>query len=198
MANQPRPLLTLQWGGGWKNRGFEEAIRNLVSGLAEEVAHKRLWPQLRCVSVEHLPNVLAYGCDVQPTDGVLWVDRSIDKTLEYGGEMKVMLVFRGERLMPTHREIPANTPPRELEALRRTYPTAIPSVDGQMLWLTRLPFEDRRATTPYETAYARWISGDPWEALLAVLVIGRDHERVSEQLRSVLQSCGQQQWHMDK
>jgi hypothetical protein len=127
---------------------------------------------------------------------VLWVDRSTGKTLEYGDEMKVLMIFHGERLMPTHREIPANTPPGELEELRRTYPTAIPSVDGQMLWLTRLPFEDKRATTPYEIEYARWIPGDPWEALLAVLVLGRDHKRVCEQVQSAIQSCGQRQWHM--
>jgi len=39
-----------------------------------------------------------------------------------------------------------------------------------MLWMTKLADDDRRATRSYERDYARWIPGNPLEALRAVLI----------------------------
>lgn len=194
VASDPRPLLVVSWSGDWKDHKFCDNLGVLVRLLAAHAAEESIWPQLRCVAIEQLPSILARGCDVQPTDAVLWVDSHPDKVFEYGQETKGMMVFHEGLLKSTHQQVPATLPADELAELKLMYPTVIPSVDGEVLWLTRLPFEDRRATTPYEVEHGRWIPGDPWEALHGVIAFGRDHDKVRGQIEAAIAACEAPKW----
>jgi len=57
------------------------------------------------------------------------------------------------------------------------YPTRIESETGEHVWLTRFPESDARAASAYEGQYARWVPGDPLEALIAVFVLMPDNGR---------------------
>jgi hypothetical protein len=194
VASSPRPLFVVDWVGNWRDRAFDDSIGDFVRLLAGQVADDSDWPQLRCVSIDQLPSILARGCDVQPSDAVLWVDPHTDKMFEYGEETKAMMVFHEKLLEQSHQLVPATITPEQLAELKKTYPTVIPSVDGEVLWLTRLSFEDRRATTPYEVEHGRWIPGDPWKALLAVVVFGRNHETVRGQVEAAIAACETPKW----
>lgn len=196
IANRPRPLLTVEWTGRGSEASFAGALSLLTLGLAEMVAGKVVLPKLRSVSVDQLPRILATGCDVQPTDAVLWVNSHAGKVLEYGGETKAIMALRPECLLPTFQEIASDAAAEVIESAKRIYNTAIPSVDGKKLWLTRLPVDDRRASTVYEFEHARWIPGDPFDALLAVIVVGRDQKRLNELAEAATRSCAHRGWAM--
>jgi hypothetical protein len=50
-------------------------------------------------------------------------------------------------------------------------------MDGEKLYLSRLAENDPRLNTDYERAYARWIEGDPFEALRAVFLFVRPEDK---------------------
>ena len=83
----------------------------------------------------------------------------------------------------TYREIASDTPEAEIARLREQYPTLVESRDGEKLWLSRLPEDDKRVSTVYETEYAYWIPGNPMEALRAILLIS-DKDEVDSFSRS--------------
>jgi hypothetical protein len=66
------------------------------------------------------------------------------------------------------------------------------SVDGDTLWFSRLAPDAPGITTPYQVEYARWIPGDPFEALCAVLVFAceGDIDAVSNALIEAIGSSG--------
>lgn len=197
IANEPRPLLVVRWVGSWLDRQLGEAIIRLARGISKsnKLFPNARWPLVRCVPIECLASVLEAGCDVHPTDAVIWVDHSPGKALEYGGEAKAMMLFDSESLMPTWQEVDSGVAAGDLEILRQTYSTLIPSVDGTKLWLTRLPLGDKRAAEQYEVNHARWIPGDAFVALLGIIVFGRD-QRVLESVQSTIRACRNRQWHM--
>lgn len=127
----------------------------------------------RAVSVDRLRYITTHGCDVHPTTAPVYVN-FLDKALEYGEWPKVLQIFDARKLEHTYVEVPADTAPDELAELSRTFPTRVPSLDGQTLWLSRLSANDPRLAKPYEADYARWIPGDPWKALSACVVLVSD------------------------
>jgi hypothetical protein len=132
------------------------------------------WPELmRCefrgVSIDRLETILRIGVDVEPPDSVIYVS-DFDKAWEYGGFPKLVLAFKCDKLRRTHATVPADTPPEELSELTKTFPTVVPSIDGESLYLSRLAADDTALGTEYEWAYAYWIPGDPFDALVAALV----------------------------
>jgi hypothetical protein len=133
----------------------------------------------RGVSFERLRTILERGIDVNPTDSVIFAD-SPCKAFEYGEWPKVLLALRRECLKQTFKEVSADASREELEKVRRDYPTILRSRDGSKFWCTRLNEDDHRIATDYEFGYARWIPGDPWDALKAVFVVCRpeDHDEL--------------------
>lgn len=126
--------------------------------------------EFRGVGLERLPTILATGVDVEPTTAPIFVS-DFDKAWEYGGLPKVVMAFDGRHLERTYREvIISDTPADEIARLMVDYPTRIESLDGERLWLTRFPEMDTRANSSSEVEFARWIPGDPFNALLAVFV----------------------------
>lgn len=83
----------------------------------------------------------------------------------------------------------SSLPEPEIEELKRTYPTVKSLDDGETLWFTRLKEEDTRVAQAYEIEHAHWIPGDPWEALLAVYVIGPGEDGVRAAIESALAAC---------
>jgi hypothetical protein len=130
----------------------------------------------RGVELDRLDTVLKHGIDVHPPTGVIFVG-SPEKAIEYGAWPKVLLVLNRESLERTFREISADSSEEETQTVRREFPNVITSLDGTKLWCTRLDRDDPRTATDYEIAYARWIPGDPWAALMAVFVLFRPEDQ---------------------
>ncbi len=193
-ATTPVPLLVLKGSGGWLK--YENALFNLALHLPRASGGEATWPSFRCVDVARLPVILRTGCDVEPSNAVLFVDHSASKALEYGDRTnKVMLLFDGEQLRSSHQEVAADLDAAELAALARDYPTRLVSEDGTHLWLSRLPEGDRRINTPYETEHARWIPGDPWKALMGVIVLVSTDEAAGR-VRQDIADCRDVPWRL--
>jgi len=139
------------------------------------------WPAFRDVSCDRLPAILATGIDVGPTTAPIFVS-DFDKAGEYGGWPKVIMALDGERLDRTYREIPPDTGAEEGARLMLDYPNRTPSLSGECIWLTRLPATDPRAATAYEIEYARWIPGNPFDALQAVFVFIPEGDSLTSRL----------------
>ena len=135
-----------------------------------------LYSEFRAVEIEHLQRILRKGIDVEPTDAVIFTG-CFDKAWEYGGWPKVMIVLERSKLQRTYCEIPATIAPDELAKLRELYPAMVRSIDGTKLWLSRLAEDDPRITSSYETTYARWIQGDPFDVLKAIIVFADPEEQ---------------------
>lgn len=133
-------------------------------------------PDFRGVSFDRLETILATGIDVDPPTAPIFVS-DFEKAWEYGGWPKVIVALDWRHLDRTFREIPADTPDEEIARLMIDYPTRIPDEAGERIWLTRLAESDPRAASPYEAAYARWIPGDPSDALRAVFVFVPERQR---------------------
>lgn len=195
-ATTPVPLLVLTWEGDWSSSAFEGNLFALACFLPQASGGKMTWPSFRCVGRDRLPVILRTGCDVEPSNAVMFVDHSASKALEYGDRAnKVMLLFDSEQLRNSHLEVSADLDPVELAELARVYPTRLVSEDGTHLWMSRLPEGNRRINTPYEVEYARWIPGDPWNALQGVIVLGQAAETV-ERVRLDIADCRDVPWRL--
>ncbi len=123
----------------------------------------------RGVPYEKLTQVLKSGVDVEPTDSHIYVD-FIDKAWEYGGWPKIILAFDTDSLKHTYVETTFDINPDEMNRLKVIYPSSLISKNGKSVWLSRLPEGDPRIASTYETQYARYIPGNPFDALRYVLV----------------------------
>jgi len=110
---------------------------------------------------------------------------------------KAMMLFDTDQLRLTWKEVPTDIDTNHLTELQRDYPTVLHSEDGTYLWLSRLPSGDRRINTPYETEYARWIPGDPWQALIGLVVLGSHHEPLLAHLSSLISGCSGVSWRLE-
>lgn len=135
---------------------------------------------LRCdfrgVSIDRLDAVLTSGIDVQPTNSVLFAS-TFNKAWEYGGFPKVLMALdtSGMSRTWTKRSSEEISQP-ELDELSERYPTVVERNDGKDLWFSRLPEDDPRVATQYETAHAWWIPGDPFDVLRAIFIFGSESE----------------------
>jgi hypothetical protein len=198
VATSPRPLVVVGWQGAWLDHEFDTAIMLLVTDLAELITGSGTCPCVRCVELERLETVLKSGCDVSPTDAVIWTDKFPSKSLEYGGDTKVMLILDMRKTKASYEEVAADIEPHQLEVLKADYPTAVISRDGTRIWLSRLPDQDRRVGSAYEIEHARWIPGDPFEALIGVLVLSRKPEETAAAVRGRCQSLYPERWQLQE
>jgi hypothetical protein len=143
----------------------------------------------RGVSFDRLQTVLQNGIDVEPTNSVIHAD-GFTKACEYGSWPKLILALDREPLNLTYVEIEASTPKSEVERLRTMYPTMLKSEDGSRFWCSRLREDDPRVSSPYEVAYARWIPGDPFDALRAALAFTRADDEIPSILKEIREAEG--------
>lgn len=159
------PMLIIQATAGYERKG-------LYSDLMSEIIKRfGTLEYFRGVNAESLNNILCHGVDVYPTNSPLYADVSLDKALEYGsgGDQVIMMLDRAG-LDPTWREIQAV----ETDAaciFAKEFPTRLESADGKNIWFSKLPLGNTRLATDYERAYSFVIPGDPWEALICLIVI---------------------------
>ncbi|MDQ8206962.1 hypothetical protein QEH52_05540 [Coraliomargarita sp. SDUM461003] len=121
----------------------------------------------RGVSLKHLEHVSKEGIDVEPTNAPIFATDRPDKALEYG---ELVMVFDPIKLDKTYRTAPKDAPDEVLSRLRAEYPTEL-EIDGK-LWFSRMPADNARTGTIYESHYTFFIPDDPHEALLMLFVIG--------------------------
>ena len=123
----------------------------------------------RAVPFDRLEDIKLNGVDVSPIDAPIFCD-DLEKASEYGGWPKVVMGFDAEMLDRTYRQVDATISEEELAHLRATFPTLEKSRDGSKIWLSRLPAESRARTSSYESSYAYWIPGNPWDALRVIIL----------------------------
>jgi hypothetical protein len=144
--------------------------------------------EYRGVGLDRLQTILTTGVDVEPTTATIFV-AEFEKAWEYGGWPKVVMAFDGKQLERTYRDIIiSDTNADEIARLMVDYPTRIEDASGERLWLTRLEAIDSRAGTPYEYGFARWIPGDPFDALLAVFVFTPEDKEARQNIYSHFES----------
>lgn len=182
LAKAPKPILLIQ--------GDTAQITNIKSWCDISWLVRHIDPEqtiglfgsaFRGVSIDRLPQVLNTGIDVVPATAPIFAD-SLDKAFEYGGVPKIVLALDPAKLDRTFREVPADTPADETAEIKKIFPTEIASVCGGALWFTRLSPNDRRAATPYESDYARWIPGNSMDALRAIIICADSLEPICQAL----------------
>lgn len=125
------------------------------------------WLLYRGVDQSGLERAREAGIDVRPTDHHWFGDAYLDKALEYGGDYPAVLVIDPAHAQKTWRELPVDAAQEEHAAARAFAPVEPwTSKDGTKIWYSRLPPDDRRRASDYETNYSYCIVGDPKEALL--------------------------------
>lgn len=163
----------------WNQACGESSLVDVIWSFGQATAKS---PVYRGVGLDRLPHILKHGCDVSPTNALLFASPYADKSLEYGN---LIQVFVGAQLESTWREVPASIEPSDLAAIIKDYPTKLLSSDGTHLWLSRFPANDPRISSSYEVEWGRWIPGDAMRALAALLIVCRspaEHDRVTAML----------------
>lgn len=155
----------------------------------------------RAVSIDRLPYILKNGCDVKPTNSVIYAD-DLEKAFEYGSNVldnminnstgKVIMILSMSGMSRSYREMPVDADPILLEKLRNEYPTAITSSDGKRIWFSRLPQDNRNLASPYEREYGWYIAGDPWNVLAGIIVVGNGREIETRVIQAVVNSTSPQ------
>jgi hypothetical protein len=171
IQNSPYPILVVE--------SDLEFIRNIKSMCDIEQLLSKLDPDgamqlsdcvFRGVEIERISCILSTGVDVEPTTAPIYSTDRFDKAVEYGGVPKVVMAFDPSYLDYTYREVPSSASLNEINTLKQIFPTEISVKEGSSLWLTKLAFDDPRASTYYEIEYSRWIPGNPFDALKAVII----------------------------
>lgn len=101
-ANELRPVFGIVTAARSHDSEFESAVMFLGVALSEAILGDQGWPYLRAVGADRLQVILKQGCDVEPANAVLWVNRSPSKVLEYGGDWKAVMVFHSTKLKPAY------------------------------------------------------------------------------------------------
>lgn len=195
VAHVPRPLLCVGWAGDWFDEELHRGLDRLAAGFGRLVGGPDATGVLRCARLSDLPKVLAHAVDVVPFDAVMAVVPTAEQALEFRiGDERVLVVYDGRALYPAWKEVEADLDERRLAALEHSYPTRLRSDDGRRLWLSRLARDDPRLATQVEVEHARWIQGNAWEALLGVIVLGRDQDDLLGAVREAVACCPGVRW----
>lgn len=128
----------------------------------------------RGVAIDRYEPIVRNYIDVEPTDAVIFAD-FLEKAIEYGDWPKLILILQSKSMSRSFRCVPATTSPAELERIRREYPTVVDLKDGT-LWFSRLQQGDSRLASAYESAYGWYVSGDPRDALAALVICCRPED----------------------
>ena len=197
VAHAPRPLLVVGRPDGLLDDETRRGLDRLAEGVARLVAGPKVDRVVRSVPFGELATVLEDGCDLDPTTEVLFVVHSVEQALDFPDEeSRLLLLYDARALPPSWQEVPVDIDERQLAALQRNYPTRLRSGDGHRYWLTRLPEGDPRIATRFEVEHARWIQGSPWDALLGVIALGRDHDDTLGEVREAVSVCVAQSWEL--
>jgi hypothetical protein len=129
----------------------------------------------RCVEIGRHRTILSNYIDVEPADAAIFATEYLDKALEYGEWPKLLLILRPDSMSRSFRSVPNTTSPRELAMIQLEYPTVVDQRDGT-LHFSRLKQDNKRLASTYEEAYGWYVSGDPKEALAALVICCRPED----------------------
>lgn len=196
LAIDPKPLVVVEahdeLDAIWSDVDFLGfALGHLLLGSEryEQTASAGRQPILhRCVSFERLPVILRTGCDVVPPDSPLHAAPPGYKPGEYGGKEKILLVFRGSALEGCTKLVPRSTETAQLETLRKLFPFERLVTHPSMIEVSRIPFEQ------IPNLYTMWIPGDPWDALLAIVVAGGQRSELVRRTAQLVSDCPDRHW----
>lgn len=179
LATDPVTIMVSPKAGG--NRSYaDDALAFIARGFIPQWTGGQPF-LFRGVEMSRLSQIISTGCDVVPSTSPIHATPYPSKALEYGN---VVMAFDAARLDKTFRRVPKSVSLDMLNRLREEYSTML-EVDGD-LWFSRLPPDDVRIGTIYESYYTFFIPGDPREALLVLFLIGDDRDA----LRAEFRRCG--------
>lgn len=194
VGSHPKPIFVIEWKDRWTGGNLSIALLILELGISRLHSGRKTCGLIRCVEIDRLLHILQHGCDVFPTDSVLWVDKSPSKALEYGGDEKVMMVFDCDSTHASYVEVDSNIDRQRFNEIRAVYPTVVHLDNGSRIWFTRLAENNPRVASPYETEHGRWIPGDPFDALSGLIVLGRNLDDMTNTVRSAMTTCSHPRW----
>jgi hypothetical protein len=146
----------------------------------------------RGTAADRLPEILAGGIDVRPTDAPIYAEMGGEKAAEYGcHEDQVIQFFDMDCVEYSYKIVPANTPPAELEALKKTYPYVDEAAGtADSLWLTRFVPDGNPSRAVYESEYGHFVPGDPRCALRCVLLLSDNFQRGMDLMKEAIEHAG--------
>lgn len=146
----------------------------------------------RGTTADRLPEILAGGIDVRPTDAPIYAEIGGDKAAEYGcHEDQVIQFLDMDCVEYSYKIVRSDTPPAELEALKRTYPYVDEAAaDADSLWLTRFVPDGNPSRAVYESAFGYFVPEDPRRALRCVLLLSDNFERGMRLMKEALTHAG--------
>lgn len=165
-----RIVLTMDKPAFHYRKAIDDWMSKCVREARVKVSSDRFQlPIFRGVKAPLLETVLHVGIDAEPTDRH-WYGDELDKALEYGGDYPAVLIIDGNRIERPVRDVAADAPAHE-HAAAKAWSVGDPARvrDGKYLRYSRLPINNSKRGTSYETSYAWYIPGDPMEALLGVI-----------------------------
>jgi hypothetical protein len=195
LATVPKPIIGIH--ADYRSRYTE--LSKFLDNLLISLCHDSWRFLARCVVFERLSTVLRTGTDVEPSDSPMYLS-TFHKAMEYGNGFeddtcKLLLLYDRHFMQRTGRQVFSDTPPEKIEEYRKTYPTELRDEAGNLCWLSRLQASDRHIGTSYEAEYAFWIPGDPFEALVAIFVLGTAGKDITERTQPLISACEDIQWH---
>src|SRR5207248_171476 len=137
-------------------------------------------------------HVLRTARDGEPIDGVFWATDRMEKALEYGGREQVLLVYDPRVLKPAWVEIGPECTGALRRELERDYPTLV-FRNGETSKRSRLPASEYNNGIGYDH-YAQWIPGNPFDALVMLIVIGRPGYPLGLEVSKMITDCDMPIW----
>ena len=102
---------------------------------------------------------------------MLWANESLEKALEYGGPDNVIMILDARKMLRSYKRVPVAASESEIEQVEVTYgKKRILIENGDTFWYSRLPPDDRRIGSPYEYEHGWFIPGNPFEALVGLIL----------------------------
>lgn len=172
LATKPISLLVSPKAGGSLS-DLDSALGFIASRLFCKSGDSEQTVLFRGVKLTRLGQIMDTGCDVTPSTAPIYASRFAGKAMEYGD---VVMAFDSAKLDKTYRKVSKSENPEILSRLKEQYSTVLEV--GDSLWFSKLPPDDERIGTMYESYYTFFIPGDPREALLLLFLIGHDREEL--------------------
>lgn len=146
---------------------------------------KMIGAQCRGIPLDKLPLVLRHGIDSDVPFSPFNVG-ALYKASEYTSNPGAILFYDDEKLDPTFREVAVDIDPQELARLGETFQTRLVSADGKFFWFSRFPAGHHQLQSAYEHEYARWIPGNPFDALISVWIVAAPDEELRARCLGIL------------
>lgn len=134
----------------------------------------------RGTSLDRLPTILTTGVDVTPTDAIIYC-AELEKAYEYGKGTRVIAAYRWGKPGPDGTKVRVmgraivhvfdDTSPETRAEYEISHPYVLPTQPGAPQSRCRVEPETA-ARRGYLGPYGKYLTGDPFDALVAILIYG--------------------------